>query len=88
MPATFIGYPLLGAFGFQKYANYSVVIAGAIHIIILAFMSSILTIYIMVMLLIFTQLIVFSIRSIGVNKFLKQQRLIKINWRWERYYLE
>jgi|TARA_B110000483_G_C18109659_1_gene509203 PST family polysaccharide transporter len=79
VPATFIGYPLLGAFGFQKYANYSVVIAGAIHIIILAFISSILTIYIMVMLLIFTQLIVFSIRSIGVNKFLKQQRLIKIN---------
>ncbi|MCF7566773.1 oligosaccharide flippase family protein [Sabulilitoribacter arenilitoris] len=77
VPATFIGYPLLGAFGFEKYANYSVVIACIIHVIILVFISSFLSIYLMVLLLIFTQIIVLGIRFIGVSKFLKQQRLYK-----------
>jgi PST family polysaccharide transporter len=76
VPATFIGYPLLGAFGFEKYANYSVVIACAIHLIILICISSFLSIYSMVLLLIFTQIIVLSIRFIGVNKFLKQKEFI------------
>ncbi|WJJ97092.1 oligosaccharide flippase family protein [Algibacter luteus] len=76
VPATFIGYPLLGAFGFEKYANYSVVIACIIHVIILFFISTFLSIYLMVLLLIFTQFIVLGIRYIGVRKFLKQQRFI------------
>ena len=76
VPATFIGYPLLGAFGFEKYANYSVVIACGIHLIILICISSFLSIYSMVMLLIFTQIIVLSIRLFGVNEFLKQTGLI------------
>jgi PST family polysaccharide transporter len=76
VPATFIGYPLLGAFGFEKYANYSVVIASVVHLIILICISSFLSIYSMVLLLIFTQIIVLSIRFIGVNKFLKQKEFI------------
>ena len=76
VPATFIGYPLLGAFGFEKYANYSVVIASLVHLIILICISSFLSIYSMVLLLIFTQIIVLSIRFIGVNKFLKQKEFI------------
>ncbi|WP_418603762.1 oligosaccharide flippase family protein [Hwangdonia sp.] len=71
VPATFIGYPLLGAFGFEKYANYSVVVACIIHVTILIFIASFLTIYSMVLLLIFTQVIVLSIRSVGVIKLFK-----------------
>ncbi|WP_194768193.1 oligosaccharide flippase family protein [Tamlana sp. I1] len=79
VPATFIGYPLLGAFGFEKYANYSVVIACVIHMIILIFISSFLSVYSMVLLLIFTQIIVLSIRFLGVRKFLNKRRLISNN---------
>tara|TARA_R110000744_G_C19371292_1_gene562658 strand:+ start:6971 stop:8212 length:1242 start_codon:yes stop_codon:yes gene_type:complete len=72
VPATFIGYPLLGAFGLEKFANYSVVFACTVHLIILMSIHAYLTIYTMVLLLIFTQIIVFSIRIIGVRKFLKR----------------
>jgi PST family polysaccharide transporter len=72
VPATFIGYPLLGAFGLEKFANYSVVIACTVHLILLMAINTYLTIYTMVLLLIFTQIIVFGIRIIGVRKFLKR----------------
>ncbi|SNR24545.1 polysaccharide transporter, PST family [Maribacter sedimenticola] len=72
VPTTFIGYPLLGAFGYEKYANYSVVIASIIHIIILLIISTFLSVYIMIILLIVTQTIVFIIRMYGVRSLVKK----------------
>ncbi|WP_179344639.1 oligosaccharide flippase family protein [Winogradskyella ursingii] len=73
VPSTFIGYPLLGAFNYEKYANYSVVLAGCLHLIILFFVYKYLSIYSIVLLLIFTQLIVFAIRLFGVKLFLQDR---------------
>lgn len=77
VPTIFLGYPLLGAFGFEKYANYSVVTGSIIHIIVLLFVYPFLSIYSMVILLIFTQIIVFSVRAYGVSLFLKSYKKIK-----------
>ena len=74
VPTIFLGYPLLGAFGFEKHANYSVVIASLFHIVILLFIYPFLSIYSMVLLLIFTQIVVFTIRIHGLSIFLKQRR--------------
>lgn len=73
VPTTFIGYPLLGAFNFEKYANYSVIFAGILHLIILLFFYQSLSVYSIVLLLIFTQTIVFGIRIYGVRLFLKKR---------------
>ncbi|MBT8181235.1 MAG: oligosaccharide flippase family protein [Eudoraea sp.] len=73
VPTIFIGYPMLGAFGFEKHANYSVVIASIVHFVIILFFHSDLTIYNMVILLIFTQCIVFSLRGHGVYLLIKER---------------
>lgn len=71
VPTIFIGYPLLGAFGYEKYANYSVVAGSVVYFLILMILYPYLTIYQVVILLIFTQVIVFSIRMHGVRKLIK-----------------
>lgn len=73
VPVYFLGYPLLGAFGFEKYANYSVVVASVLHCIFLALFYKSLTIYTIIVLLIFTQIVVLSIRLYGVKLFRKRQ---------------
>lgn len=67
VPATFMGYPLLGAFGYEKYANYSVVIAGVFHLIILFSFYNFLTAHLIVIFLILTQIMVLAIRGYGVR---------------------
>lgn len=74
VPTTFLGYPLLGAFGFEKHANYSVVVASILHFTVLFLIYPFLSIYYMVFLLIFTQIVVLLIRIHGVNQFLKQSK--------------
>jgi len=74
VPTIFLGYPLLGAFGYEKHANYSVVIASILHFIILLYIYPFLSIYSMALLLIFTQIVVFTIRIHGVSMFLKERR--------------
>lgn len=71
VPTIFIGYPLLGAFGYEKHANYSVVAGSFIHFLVLLIVYPYLTIQLMVLLLIFTQVIVFSVRMHGVQKLIK-----------------
>ena len=75
VPTIFMGFPFLGAFGYEKYANYSVVIGSIVHVLILILFYPFLSIYTMVMLLIFTQIIVFSVRAYGVNLLLKSNRV-------------
>ncbi|MDT7828927.1 flippase [Pricia sp. S334] len=68
VPAVMIGYPFLGALGKEKYANYSVVFASVLHVILLIVLYEHLTVYRIVYLLLFTQAIVFIIRLVGAKK--------------------
>lgn len=68
VPTVMIGYPFLGALGKEKYANYSVVFASLLHILLLVILFNHLTVSRIVYLLLFTQTIVFIIRLIGTNK--------------------
>jgi len=70
VPSILIGYPFLGALGFAKYANMSVVYASAVHLIglsILTFTNSI-TIYNVALMVIITQSVDFIYRFYGLNK--------------------
>jgi len=70
VPSIAIGYPFLGALGFARYANMSVVYASIFHFIglmVLASSGSI-TIYNVSALVIFTQIIDFCYRFYGVFK--------------------
>ena len=68
VPAVMIGYPFLGALGKEKYANYSVVFASVLHVVLLIVLYNYLTVYRIVYLLLFTQTIVLVIRLIGAKK--------------------
>ncbi len=68
VPSILLGYPLLAAMGFPGYANYSVVIAAIIHVIMLLIFIPILNLKLVVILLIITHLVVILIRIIGVRK--------------------
>ncbi len=68
VPAVMIGYPFLGALGKEKYANYSVVFASVLHVILLVVLYNQLTVYRIVYLLLFTQTIVLVIRLVGAKK--------------------
>ncbi|WP_225049589.1 oligosaccharide flippase family protein [Priestia megaterium] len=68
IPSMLIGYPLLAAFGHSKYANYSVLIASLIHIIMLLIGHAHLNVYTVSYILIVTQIIVLTIRIYGVKK--------------------
>jgi len=70
VPSILLGYPFLGALGFAKYPNYSVVYASVFHIfglLILMFVRQV-NIYTVSMMVIFTQAIDLIYRSYGVYK--------------------
>lgn len=70
VPSILIGYPFLGALGFAKYANVSVIYASIAHIIGLSFLALInsITIYNVAITVIFTQIIDFIYRFYGLYK--------------------
>ncbi|SDD72010.1 polysaccharide transporter, PST family [Pricia antarctica] len=68
VPAVMIGYPFLGALGKEKYANYSVVFASVLHVVLLGVLYKYLTVNRIVYLLLFTQTIVLVIRLFGAKK--------------------
>ncbi|ABO68600.1 oligosaccharide flippase family protein [Geobacillus thermodenitrificans] len=67
IPSMLIGYPLLAAFGYANYANYSVLIASILHIIAVIIIIPFANIYIITSVLIVTQLIVLGIRVYGMK---------------------
>ena len=71
VPSVLLGYPLLGAFGYTKICNYSVVFSSIIHIIGLIILISLnkLTIYTMAMMVTLTTIIELSIRIVGTCKY-------------------
>jgi PST family polysaccharide transporter len=70
VPAIFLGYPFLAAFGFSKYANITVIYSSIFHIIglsILALFCSI-TIYNVAIMVILTESVVFFTRLFYIKK--------------------
>ncbi len=70
VPSIMIGYPFLGALGFAKYANMSVIYASIVHIVglfVLAMLNKV-TIYNIATMIIVTQLVDFLYRIFGVYK--------------------
>jgi len=70
VPSILLGYPLLAAMGYANYANYSVVAAACVHVLMLVMAIPILSLKLVVVFLIITQLIVLAIRVVGVRKHL------------------
>ncbi|MGI2728031.1 flippase [Bacillus cytotoxicus] len=68
IPSMLIGYPLLAAFGYLNYANYSVLIASIFHILFLLIIAPSSNIYYITAILILTQFIVLIIRLYGCRK--------------------
>lgn len=68
VPSQLLGYPLLGAIGFQKYANGSVIIGSIVHLVMLILISSFMNIYLVASLVVLTESIVLLIRLFGVKK--------------------
>ncbi len=70
VPSILVGYPFLAALGYKHYANYSVLGAALFHLSGLTILASLqkVSIYSVAILLIFTQIVDFSVRFYGVKK--------------------
>jgi PST family polysaccharide transporter len=70
VPSVFLGYPFLGALGFPKYANLSVVYGSIFHIIGVTLLSLFqnITIYSVAYMVVFTEILVFTMRVYWVKR--------------------
>ena len=71
VPSILLGYPLLGAFGYTNYVNYSLVVTAIIYLVSLfvLYLIGVFSAKIIAMLYIFTIFIEFSLRAFGVYKY-------------------
>ena len=71
VPSIFFGYPLLGAFGYEKYANHSVIIGSITHLIGLGFLIIFksINIYTVTVMVFLTETIVLVARVFFARKF-------------------
>lgn len=71
VPSILLGYPFLGALGYSKYTNQSVIISSLFHLAGLAALviTGTLSIYAVAGMVIITETIVLSIRLWGVRKY-------------------
>jgi PST family polysaccharide transporter len=70
VPSALLGYPLLAALGHDGYANYSVVAAAIVHLLMLVLAIPVLTPQLVVVFLVVTQFMILSVRVIGVKRHL------------------
>lgn len=72
VPSVLLGYPLLGALGFTKYTNLTVIISSIFHVIGLVFLFSFnyITIYSVAILVVVTESLVLILRIKGVKKYI------------------
>jgi len=70
VPSIMIGYPFLGALGFAKFANRSVIYSSVIHVfgIVLLALSDNITIFTVAYMVVLTQIVDLSYRLYGVKK--------------------
>lgn len=69
MPSILLGYPLLGALGYTKEVNNSVILASILHILFLIALIPILTLKLVALLVLLTELFVFIYRYSNVRKY-------------------
>ncbi|MBW7650402.1 flippase [Anoxybacillus sp. ST4] len=69
MPSILLGYPLLGALGYSKEVNNSVIIASFIHIAFLIVSIPFLSVKLVALYVLFTELFVFIYRIYFVKKY-------------------
>ena len=70
VPSVLLGYPLLGAFGYTRYTNLTVIISSVFHVVMLMLLVLFdsLTIYSVASLVVVTELIVLGLRIKGVKE--------------------
>lgn len=70
VPSIIIGYPFLGALGFSKYANQSVINGSIIHLLglFLLVVKNNITIYSVALMVILTELLVFGLRIFWIKE--------------------
>lgn len=73
VPSILLGYPLLGAFGYSRYTNFTVIISSLFHVAMLALLIVFdsITVYSVASLVVVTELIVLGMRTRGFVKFIK-----------------
>lgn len=73
IPSILLGYPLLGAFGYAKYVNKTVIVSSFFHITALAilFLTDSINVITIACLLLITEFIVLVSRCLGVFKKIK-----------------
>jgi len=71
VPSILLGYPLLGAFGYTNYVNYSLVITAIVYLLLLTilYVMGMLSAKVIAILYIFTIFIEFTLRAFGVYKY-------------------
>lgn len=69
MPSILMGYPLLGALGYTREVNNSVIYASILHVLLLVVLIPILTVKLVAVLVLFTELIVYINRYYFVKKY-------------------
>ena len=71
VPSILLGYPLLGAFGYTNYVNYSLVATAVIYLVALAILYGLglITAKIVAILYIFAIFIELALRANGVRKY-------------------
>ncbi|MBE2919758.1 flippase [Anoxybacillus flavithermus] len=69
MPSILLGYPLLGALGYSKEVNNSVIIASFIHVALLVVSIPFLSVKLVALYVLFTELFVFIYRIYFVKKY-------------------
>ncbi|MTH18083.1 oligosaccharide flippase family protein [Flavobacterium sp. LC2016-01] len=71
-PSILIGYPLLGALGQARYANFTVIVSSIFHVtmLVLLLVFNSITVYTVACLVVITELLVLVLRLRGVKKFI------------------
>lgn len=69
MPSILMGYPLLGALGYTREVNKSVIYASIIHVVLLVILIPVLSVKLVALLVLFTELLVFIYRYYYVKKY-------------------
>lgn len=74
VPSVLLGYPLLGALGYTKYTNWTVVVSSIFHVIglLVLFITSYLNIYSVAFMVLATEGLVLVLRVIGVKKYISE----------------
>jgi PST family polysaccharide transporter len=71
VPSILLGYPLLGAFGYRNYVNYSLVATAILYLVLLfvGYLANILTVKLVAILYFVTIVFEFLLRAYGVYKY-------------------